>query len=188
MHRIQRDGLKGKNLFPDHWGMLVQKTLQHSYPQVDTTQFYVRSGEEFQQPSTLPYCLGHLVCGWFKSVTQRLAGSSATKPGLVLCLPGGIFESPAWKARTVSGSSKSPGWLKTHQIETVKCIGETLYNFKVALQAFLCTWSDSKTKDFGEKKENQSYMNSIVLPINCGTSLGNQSFFGQQWNTCCMDS
>lgn len=43
--------------------MLVQKTLQHSYPQVDTTEFYVRSGEEFQQPSTLPYCLGHLVCG-----------------------------------------------------------------------------------------------------------------------------
>lgn len=41
--------------------MLVQKTLQCSYPQVDTTQFYVHSGEEFQQPSTLPYSLGQLV-------------------------------------------------------------------------------------------------------------------------------
>lgn len=58
---------------------------------------------------------------------------------------------------------------------------ETLYNFKVALQAFPCTYSDNKTKDLGEKKkkEKQSYMSSIVLPINCDTSLGNQSFFGQ---------
>lgn len=135
--------------------MLVKKTLQYSYPQVDTTQFYARSGEEFQQPSTLPYSLGQLVCGWFKCTTERLAGSSATKPRLVLCLPGSIFEPQAWKAKMVSGNSESPRWFKNHEIETGKYWRKTLYIFKATLEAFPCTWSDSKTKDFGEKRKSK---------------------------------
>lgn len=133
--------------------MLVKKTLQYSYPQVDTTQFYARSGEEFRQPRALPYRLGQLVCGWFKRATEWLAGSSATKSGLVLAFPGNMSELQAWKARIVSENSKSPGWFKNREIETTKYREEALYIFKVALQAFPCTRSDSKTKDLGEKKK-----------------------------------
>lgn len=166
--------------------MLVKKTLQYSYPQVDTTQFYARSGEEFQQPSTLPYSLGQLVCGWFKCTTERLAGSSATKPRLVLCLPGSIFEPQAWKAKMVSGNSESPRWFKNHEIETGKYWRKTLF-LKLLWKPFLVHEVTVKQRIL-EKKENQNYMDSIVLPINCSTNLGNQSYFGQRWNTCCMHS
>lgn len=132
--------------------MLVKKTLQYSYPQVDTIQFYARSGEEFQQPSVLPYSLGQLVCGWFKCATERLAGSSATKPGLVLCLPGRMFEPQAWKARIASGNSKSPGWFKNRDIETRKYRRETIYDY---IWLYTVTCSDSKTKDLGEKRKSK---------------------------------
>lgn len=66
-----------------------------------------------------------------------------------------MFEPQAWKARIVSGNSKSPGWFKNHEIETGKYRRETQYIFKVPLQAFPCTHGDSKTKDLGEKRNSK---------------------------------
>lgn len=41
---------------------------------------------------------------------------------------------------------------------------ETLYNFKVALQAFPCTYSDNKTKDLGEKKKRKTKLHEQHSP------------------------
>lgn len=83
------------------------------------------------------------------------------------------------KQKWCQGTQNHQAGLKIMRLK-LESTGERLYIFLKLLWKPFLVHEVTVKQMISEKKENQNYMDSIVLPINCSTNLGNQSYFGQR--------